>query len=56
MSENKKFRAENTRKLIIKPLPWFITGGNPIAKGLCYDTYSYLDRKVSVIKLTSKSL
>ena len=27
-----------------------------IPKGLCYDTISYLDRKVSAIKLTSKSL
>ena len=27
-----------------------------IPKGLCYDTISYLDRKVSTIKLTSKSL
>ena len=26
-----------------------------IPKGLCYDTISYLDRKVSAIKLTSKS-
>lgn len=27
-----------------------------IPKGVCYDTYSYLDKKVSDIKLTSKSL
>ena len=27
-----------------------------IPKGLCYDTISYLDRKISAIKLTSKSL
>ena len=26
-----------------------------IPKGLCYDTISYLDRKISAIKLTSNS-
>jgi len=55
MKQNEKTQAKNTRELIIKPLPWFVTGGNPIAKGLCYDTLLYSDRKVSAIKSTSIS-
>jgi hypothetical protein len=55
MKQSEKTQAENTRELIIKPLPWFVRGGNPIAKGICYTTYLYSDKKVSAIKLTSKS-
>ena len=55
MRQSEKNQAENTRELIIKPLPWFVRGGNLIAKGLCYDTLLYSDRKVSAIKSTSKS-
>lgn len=56
MKHNEKTQAVNTRVLIIKPLPWFVRGGDPIPKSLCYDTYLYSDKKVSAIKLTSKSL
>jgi hypothetical protein len=44
------------KKLIIKELGSYVTGDvNPVAKGLCYDTLLYSDRKVSAIKSTSKS-
>ena len=45
-------RDPKTREVIKTTEEWL----DVIPKGLCYDTISYLDRKVSTIKLTSKSL
>ena len=42
------------KELIIKLLPYLIRGGNPVAKGLCYDTYSYSNDTYSGILLTTK--
>jgi hypothetical protein len=44
-------RDPKTRELIKTTEEWI----DVIPKGICYDTFSYLDRKVSAIKLTSKS-
>ena len=53
----RKNQAKNKKELIIKELGSYVTGDvNPVAKGLCYDILLYSDRKVSAIKLTSKSL
>lgn len=47
---------KSQQKLTVKPIGYYITGGSPIAKGLCYDTYLYSDENLSAIKSTSKSL
>ena len=45
-------RDPKTREVIKTTKEWY----DIVPKGLCYDTYSYLDKKVSAIKLISKSL
>ena len=47
-----EWRDPKTRELIKVTKEW----RDVIPKGICYDTISYLDNKVSAIKLTSKSL
>lgn len=51
MRQSKKTKPK-IKKLIIKQLGSYVI---PVAKGLCYDTLLYTDRKVSAIKFTSKS-
>ncbi|SNA88536.1 hypothetical protein FI146_950001 [Flavobacterium psychrophilum] len=56
MNTKEKNQAKNKKELIIKELGSYVTGDvNPVAKGLCYDTLLYSDRKASAIKSTSKS-
>ena len=45
-------RDPKTREVIKTTKEW----RDIVPKSLCYDTYSYLDKKVSAIKLTSKYL